>query len=252
MSLLKVDSIKKIYADASSTFVALKNLSFEINEGEFVSIMGPSGSGKTTLLNCVSTFDKVSAGHIYLNNIEITELKREKLSAFRRETLGFIFQEYNLLDSLTVFENIALPLAINGIGKQEIEKRVASTAGLLGLRGVLDKYPQNISGGEKQRCSTARALVCEPKLLLADEPTGALDYGNSKKFLSLLEQINEKQKSTILMVTHDPLSASFGKRTLFLKDGKLYNELFRGDMSQKEYYNEIIKVVSVIGDDFDD
>ena len=214
--------------------------------------MGSSGSGKTTLLNCISTIDRVTSGHIYMNGVDITKLKGNDLNKFRREELGFIFQDFNLLDTLTAYENIALSLSIQDKGYQEIDKLIKDTAKKLGITHILNKYPYQMSGGEKQRVASARAIITEPKLILADEPTGALDSKSSRMLLETMEEMNEKLNATIMMVTHDAFSASFCERILFLKDGKIFNEIYKGDKTRKEFFNEILDVLTLLGGDLSD
>ena len=209
--------------------------------------MGASGSGKTTLLNCISTIDTVSAGHIFLEGTDITEINPKSLARFRRENLGFVFQDFNLLDTLTISENIALALAINKVPAGIVEPRILDIAGKLNISDILNKYPYQVSGGQKQRCACARALINEPKLILADEPTGALDSKASRLLLETMSEINKKMQATILMVTHDPFSASFCERILFLKDGKIFNEIFRGEKSRKDFFNEILDILTLLG-----
>lgn len=209
--------------------------------------MGPSGSGKTTLLNCISTIDSVTSGHIIVDGNDITELRGKKLSAFRREKLGFIFQDFNLLDTLTAHENISLALSISGIKPFEIKKRVENIARSLNIEDVLEKYPYQMSGGQQQRVAAARAMVTNPAIVLADEPTGALDSRSSQMLLTILEELNEKLLATILMVTHDAFTASYCQRILFIKDGKIFNEIHKGQKTRKEFFEEIIDVVSLLG-----
>lgn len=253
MSVLEIKNLKKIYASENYTLKALDNVGFNMGKGDFTAIMGPSGSGKTTLLNCISTFDSVSSGNIYVNGEDITEMKKSRLYSFRRNELGFIHQEYNLLDNITVFDNIAIALAIKEhLSRKETEEKVLEIAKILETDKILDKYPTEISGGERQRCAVARAVIKSPSVLLADEPTGALDYGNAKNFLKLLKKINAELETTILMVTHDSFAASFAERVLFLTDGKIFNELCRGRDPQKQYYAQINKIISVMGEGIDD
>ena len=226
--LLRIEHIKKIYGNQGNITNAINDLSFSINKGEFVGIMGASGSGKTTLLNCISTIDTVSAGHIYLNNIDITSLKEKDLAKFRRENLGFIFQDFNLLDTLTISENIALALTINKTPVSEVPSLIEDIAQKLNINNILDKYPYQVSGGQKQRCACARAIINNPSLILADEPTGALDSHSSQLLLNTMQSINKELNSTILMVTHDAFSASYAERILFLQDGKIFTELIKG------------------------
>lgn len=248
-TILKIDSIEKYYGNKSSLTKAIANISFEVEKGEFVSIMGASGSGKTTLLNCISTLDKVTTGKIYVGDCEITRLKGNGLNRFRREELGFIFQDFNLLDTLTAFENIALALSIQNIPAKEIERRVKEIAGRLGISDVLDKYPYQMSGGQKQRVASARAIITNPKLILADEPTGALDSRSARMLLESFSYLNTELSATILMVTHDAFTASYAKRVIFIKDGKIFNEINRGGNSRKEFFNKIIDVVTLLGGD---
>ena len=250
--ILRVDKIQKYYGNKDNITKAIDGISFDVEEGEFIGIMGASGSGKTTLLNCISTIDNVSAGHIYLENQDITEIKEEDIAKFRRENLGFIFQDFNLLDTLTVEENIALILTINKIPEKEIDKKVIEIAKKLGIDDILNKYPYQISGGQKQRCASCRAIVNNPKIILADEPTGALDSKSARQLLEIMEDMNKSMKATILMVTHDPLSASYCSKILFLKDGRIFNKIEKGDKTQKEFYNNILDVLSLLGGDFRD
>ncbi len=250
-NILKVCKIEKYYGSRSSLTKALDDLSFEVEKGEFVAIMGASGSGKTTLLNCISTIDKVTSGHIFLGELDITKLKGNELNKFRREELGFIFQDFNLLDTLTAYENIALALSIQNVNVKEIEKRVKKVALELDIKDILNKYPYQMSGGEKQRVASARAIITNPKLILADEPTGALDSKSSKM---LLEKFNylDAMGATILMVTHDAFTASYARRVIFIKDGKIFKEIRKGDNSRKEFFDKIIDVVTLLGGDLND
>ena len=248
-TILKIDNIEKYYGNKSSLTKAIDNISFEVGKGEFVSIMGASGSGKTTLLNCISTLDKVTTGKIYVGGNEITQLKGNKLNKFRREELGFIFQDFNLLDTLTAFENIALALTIMKIPAREIEDRVRSIAEKLMITEVLNKYSYQMSGGQKQRVASARAMITNPSLILADEPTGALDSKAARMLLDSMETMNVELNATILMVTHDAFTASYCKRILFIKDGKIFNELVRGNDSRKRFFDRIIEVVTLLGGD---
>lgn len=247
--ILQVSMIEKYYGSRDSITKALDNISFDVEEGEFIGIMGPSGSGKTTLLNCISTIDTVSTGHIYLHHQDITVIKKKALERFRREQLGFIFQDFNLLPSLTAYENIALALTIQGAAINSIDSRVQTIAKRLKILNILEKYPQQMSGGERQRVACARALINNPSLILADEPTGSLDSKNSRLLLETMEQMNEEYHSTIMMVTHDPFSASYAKRILFIKDGRIFNELIRGSDDRKEFFQRIIDVTTLLGGD---
>jgi len=250
--LLKIDNIQKYYGARSSLTKALDGLSFSVAKQEFVAIMGASGSGKTTLLNCISTIDRVTAGHIYLGDIDITKLKGNSLDRFRREELGFIFQDFNLLDTLTGYENIALALSIQNVPYKEIEKRVSKLAKELDITNILNKYPYEMSGGQKQRIASIRAIITNPKLVLADEPTGALDSKSSRMLLEKFNYLNQELAATILMVTHDAFTASYASRVIFIKDGKIFSELHKGDSSRKEFFDKIIDVVTVLGGDLND
>lgn len=240
--LLSVRDVQKVYGSREAITRALDDVSFDIREGEFVGVMGPSGSGKSTLLNCISTIDTVTSGSIILNGRDITQLRSRQLSKFRRDDLGFIFQDANLLDTLTGFENIALALTIKGEKADAVRTKVERTATLLGVTDVLQKYPRQMSGGQRQRVAAARAIVADPKLVLADEPTGALDSRNAAVLLETLEVLNTKLHATIMMVTHDAVAASYADRILFIKDGKLFNELRRGDSSRTDFYQRILEV----------
>lgn len=245
--ILRVDNIEKYYGRKGNITKAINNISFTVEEGEFVGVMGASGSGKTTPLNCISTIDKVSSGHIYISGNDITKLNSKKISKFRREELGFIFQDFNLLDTLTAYENIALALTIMKVNHKEIDKRVKDVAKKLNIEDVLNKYPYEMSGGQKQRVACARAIITKPSLILADEPTGALDSKSAKMLLESMEDLNESLNATIMMVTHDAFSASYARRILFIKDGKIFNELIRGNDSRKEFFDKIIEVITLLG-----
>ena len=247
--ILEVKNLKKYYGSHGNITKAVDGISFLVSEGEFVAIMGASGSGKTTLLNTISTIDTVTSGNIILDGVDITTLKEEELADFRRENLGFIFQDFNLLDTLTIEENIALSLIINHEDISIVDKKVDEIAKRLGITDILDKFPYEVSGGQKQRCACARALINEPKLILADEPTGALDSKSSRMLLEAMDEMNEKLQATILMVTHDSFSASFCKRVIFIKDGKIFNEILKGEKSRKEFFNEILDVLTLLGGD---
>lgn len=247
--ILKLENVEKYYGCRSALTKAVDRISFTVDSSEFVAIMGASGSGKTTLLNCIATIDRVTAGKIYVDGEDITRLKGEKLNRFRREELGFVFQDFNLLDTLTARENIALALAIQKVHPLEITDRVEKVSSELGISKVLDKFPYQMSGGQKQRVASARAIITDPKLVLADEPTGALDSRSARMLLEQLEELNQRFDSTILMVTHDAFAASYAKRVIFLKDGKIFNEIRRGDHSRKEFFDQIIDVVTALGGD---
>ena len=246
---LEIKNLKKYYGTKNNITKAVNDLSLEVEEGEFVAIMGASGSGKTTLLNCISTIDEVTSGHIFIDGKDITELKEKELTSFRRENLGFIFQDFNILDTLTISENISLALIINKEDVNKVDKKASDIAEKLGIEEILNKYPYEVSGGQKQRCACARALINKPKLILADEPTGALDSKSSRMLLETMDEMNEKLNATILMVTHDSFSASFCKRVLFLKDGKIFNEIRRGEKPRKEFFDEILDVLTLLGGD---
>ena len=250
--VLSIKNVEKYYGSKSSLTKALDGISFNVDRGEFVAIMGASGSGKTTLLNCISTIDRVTAGEIYLEDTNVTLLKGKELNRFRRDKLGFIFQDFNLLDTLTGYENIAIALSIKGVPVAEIDKKVKEVAEELGVSDVLAKYPYQMSGGQKQRIASARAIVTEPSLILADEPTGALDSKSSKLLLERIRNLNETMNATIMMVTHDSFTASYSKRVLFIKDGKLFNEIIRGNDSRKQFFDKIIDVVTLLGGDISD
>jgi putative ABC transport system ATP-binding protein len=248
-TVLKVKNIEKYYGNKKNLTKAINNISFDVDKGEFIGIMGPSGSGKTTLLNCIATIDKVTTGNIKIEDKDITTLSRKNIEKFRREHLGFIFQDFNLLDTLTVYENISLALSILGVKGVEIDKKVKSVASRLGIADILSKFPYEISGGQKQRVACARAIINEPALILADEPTGSLDSKSARVLLENLSELNESMNSTIMMVTHDAFTASYCKRILFIKDGKIFNELVRGNDDRKEFFKRIIEVVTLLGGD---
>ena len=252
MSLLRLQNVEKYYGSKSSLTKAVDNISFNVEKGEFTAIMGASGSGKTTLLNCISTIDRVTAGHIMLEDQDITQLKGKELNKFRRDKLGFIFQDFNLMDTLTAYENIALALSIQKRSAKDIDKAVKTVADQLGITEVLSKYPYEMSGGQKQRVASARAIVTSPKLVLADEPTGALDSKSAKMLLERFNYLNHEHEATIIMVTHDSFTASYASRVLFIKDGKVFNELNRGGESRKQFFDQIINVVTLLGGDVSD
>lgn len=250
--IVEIKRIEKYYGNKSSLTKAIDGISFDVDKGEFVAIMGASGSGKTTLLNCISTIDKVTAGNIYVGGIDITKLKNKELNRFRREELGFIFQDFNLLDTLTAYENIALALSIQNVGAKEIDSKIKKVAYDLDIEDVLNKYPYQMSGGQKQRVASARAIITNPKLILADEPTGALDSKSSKMLLERFNHLNKDLMATILMVTHDAFTASYASRVIFIKDGRILNELLRAGRSRKEFFDEIIDVVTMLGGELND
>ena len=231
--VLKLDHIKKYYGNGGTITKAIEDISFSVHAGEFVGIMGASGSGKTTLLNCISTIDTVSAGHIYLEGTDVTEINEKEIARFRRENLGFVFQDFNLLDTLTISENIALALTINQVPAGEIDGRVSEMAIKLNITDILDKYPYQVSGGQKQRCACARAIINQPKLILADEPTGALDSHSSQMLLSTIQSINE--------------TASYANRILFLRDGAIFTEILKGGDSRRTFFEKILDVLTMMG-----
>lgn len=245
--ILRLEHIQKFYGNQGNLTKAISDISFSVNSGEFVGIMGASGSGKTTLLNCISTIDTVSAGHIYLDGADVTEIREKELARFRRENLGFVFQDFNLLDTLTISENIALALTINKVPEPQIAGKVQEMAQSLNIIDILDKYPYQVSGGQKQRCACARAIINNPKLILADEPTGALDSHSSQMLLGTMQSINEQLGATILMVTHDAFSASYAGRILFLRDGRIFTEILKGKNSRKEFFEKILDVITMLG-----
>ena len=250
--VLKIEHLKKYYGNSNNITKAVDDITFNIKEGEFVAIMGASGSGKTTLLNTIATIDNVTSGHIYVGGIDITTLKEKGVANFRKDNLGFVFQDFNLLDTLSIGENIAMSLVINGENPEVVDKKVSDIAKKLGIENILEKFPYEVSGGQKQRAACARALINKPKLILADEPTGALDSKSSRMLLETMEEMNEKLNATIMMVTHDAYSASFCERILFLKDGKIFNEIYKGDKTRKEFFNEILDVLTLLGGDLSD
>lgn len=251
-TVLEVKNVEKYYGNKSNLTKALNNISFKVEKGEFVGIMGASGSGKTTLLNCISTIDRVTSGNIFINGLDITKLKGNNLNKFRREELGFIFQDFNLLDTLTAYENIALALTIQKVHAKEIDKRVKEVASKLEITDILKKYPYQISGGQKQRVASARAIITNPKLVLADEPTGALDSKSARQLLETFDVLNRSLGSTILMVTHDAFTASYADRIIFIKDGKIFNELTKENSLRKQFFEKIIEVQTLLGGDLND
>lgn len=249
---IRICDVEKYYGTVANVTKAVDRVSFQVEHGEFVGVMGASGSGKTTLLNLLATIDRVTAGHIYYENTDITELSDDALSEFRKENLGFVFQDYNLLDTLTIEENILLAVTIQGGRKKDIQKTCGEMLELLELTEVKGKFPYQVSGGQKQRCACARAMVNHPKLLLADEPTGALDSRSAQILLETFTKLNQSMEETILMVTHDAFSASYCKRILFLRDGKIFHELVRGAKSRREFLQEILDVLSLTGGELSD
>lgn len=245
--ILNIKNIEKYYGNKGNITKAIDGFDMQVDKGEFVAIMGASGSGKTTLLNCISTIDSVTSGHIFINRHDITQLKSKELSKFRRDELGFVFQEYNLLDTLTGFENISLALSISGVASKDIEERVMAIASKLEVTEILKKYPYEMSGGQKQRIACARAVVTDPSIVLADEPTGALDSASAAKLMATFTKLNEGLFTTVLMVTHDAYTASYSQKVFFLKDGKLFSQLVRGKDSQTIFFKKIIEVITLLG-----
>lgn len=245
--ILHIENVEKYYGGRGNVTKAIDDISLSVYEGEFIGIMGASGSGKTTLLNLISTIDLVSAGHILINGQDITEISEKHLARFRRENLGFVFQDFNLLDTLTIRENIALALTINKVPPGQIDGQVQQMADALNIGDILSKFPYQISGGQKQRCACARAMINHPKLILADEPTGALDSHASQMLLGTLESMNQQMGATIVMVTHDAFTASYTERILFLRDGAVFSELRRGNDSRKQFFEKILDVLTMMG-----
>lgn len=250
--MLQVENIEKYYGSKNNVTKALDRVSFTVEQGEFIAIMGASGSGKTTLLNCISTIDTVSAGRILLEGENIAELPAGELARFRRERLGFVFQDFNLLDTLTIEENIGLALSLTHSDPREVKGKVETVAEKLGIGDILGKFPYQVSGGQKQRAACARAMVAGQSLILADEPTGALDSRASKNLLEIMAEMNRNMGATILMVTHDAYSACYAKRILFLKDGRIFNELLKGERTRSVFYHEILDVLVLLGGDVSD
>lgn len=247
MEILKLENVVKYYGKGSIVTKAVDGISFGVEKSEFVTIMGASGSGKTTLLNLIATIDTVSAGSIYVDGQDITGFNEKSLAAFRRDKVGFVFQEYNLLDTLTVYENIVLPLSLKNTPKEEILRKADETMKNFQIGNLRDKFPDEISGGERQRTACARALITNPSLIITDEPTGALDSKNSKTLMKLLQLMNATYGATILTVTHDPIVASYAGRVLFLKDGRVYNEIRKGEKTDDRFFKEILDVNTAAG-----
>lgn len=249
MSLLEVKNLKKVYTArlGAVKVQALSNVNFSVEEGEYVAIMGESGSGKTTLLNILASLDRASSGQVLLNGKDLSEIKQREICAFRREHLGFVFQDFNLLDSLSLKDNIYLPLVLAGEDHKKMEKKLKPLAEKLSITNILEKYPYEVSGGQKQRAAACRALITEPDIILADEPTGALDSRSAQTLLETFVRMNQELEATIFMVTHDAFSASYCSRILFLKDGKIFHELIRGDKTRRIFLNEILDVLSLTG-----
>ncbi|WP_336824047.1 MULTISPECIES: ABC transporter ATP-binding protein [Sporosarcina] len=248
-TVLHAQNIRKSYGSRGNVQQVLKGIDLRVMEGEFVGIMGASGAGKTTLLNVLATIDRTTEGTILIGDTDISKMKDRELSAFRRDQLGFIFQDYNLLDTLTVKENILLPVSLGKMKKRVAEDQFNSIVDILGIKDLADKYPHEISGGQKQRTSAARALINKPSMVFADEPTGALDSKSASSLLGTLEDVNKQRGVTIMMVTHDPVASSYCSRVVFLKDGNIYSELYRGDQSRQAFFQEILKVQGILGGD---
>ena len=246
MPILNVNHVSKIYG-TKQKFKALHDINFSVNKGEFVAIMGPSGSGKTTLLNVISSIDSISDGTVEISGNEINQLSNKKLAQFRKRELGFIFQDYSVLPTLTVKENIMLPLSVQKMKKDEMEKNYQDVTEALGIYDLSDKYPSEISGGQQQRTAAARAFVHQPSIIFADEPTGALDSKSAQDLLHRLEDMNKQFNSTIIMVTHDPSAASFAQRVIMLKDGDIHSDIYQQSKTKSAFYNEIIQLQSALG-----
>ncbi|MCC2864764.1 MAG: ABC transporter ATP-binding protein [Clostridiales Family XIII bacterium] len=246
---IRICDIEKYYGSKDHVTKAVNRVSFEVKEGEFMGVMGASGSGKTTLLNLMSTIDQVTSGHIYYGDLDITTLSDDQLAQFRKERLGFVFQDFNLLDTLTMEENITLAMALHKKPAKEIRKRTAEIMERLGIGDIKDKFPHQVSGGQKQRCACARALINRPQLIFADEPTGALDSKSAQILLTTFETMNTQLNATIFMVTHDAFSASYCSRILFLRDGEIFHELRRGEKDRRQFLSQILDVLSLTGGD---
>ncbi|MHC5253017.1 ABC transporter ATP-binding protein [Listeria kieliensis] len=250
--VLEAKHVRKVYGSKGNVYTALSNISLEIYEGEFVGIMGPSGAGKSTLLNVLSTIDNPTSGEVKIAGHDLEEMNEQEMSLFRREQLGFIFQDYNLLDTLSIRENIILPLALEKRPVAEIEAAVERISAVFSIHSILDKYPTEVSGGQKQRTAASRAIIANPHLIFADEPTGALDSKSAADLLESLQDLNENEKATILMVTHDAFAASFCKRILFITDGEIYTEIYRGSKSRKEFFQKILDILAKLGGNVND
>ncbi|MBZ9632747.1 ABC transporter ATP-binding protein [Clostridium sp. FP1] len=251
-NVLVARNLKKVYGSRGNVYTALNDINLEIKEGEFIGIMGPSGAGKTTLLNIISTIDKPTSGVVTIDKEDLAKMNEDKLASFRRDKLGFIFQDFNLLDTLTLKENVVLPLALARVNIKDIEERASIIGTTLGIKDIFNKYPYEVSGGQKQRAAAARAIITKPKLILADEPTGALDSKSSTELLQALSDLNQVQKATIMMVTHDAFAASYCKRIIFIKDGSLFTELVKGTTTRKEFFKKILDVLAALGGNFDE
>jgi bacitracin transport system ATP-binding protein len=248
-TVLHAQNVRKSFGTRGNVQEVLKGIDLRVGEGEFVGIMGPSGAGKTTLLNVLATIDRATEGAVLIDGSDISRMKDGELSAFRRDKLGFIFQDYNLLDTLTVKENILLPISLGKVKNKEAQARFIEIASILGITDIANKYPHEISGGQKQRTSAARALINKPSMVFADEPTGALDSKSAASLLGTMEDVNKQRGVTIMMVTHDPIASSYCSRVVFLKDGNIYSELYRGDKTRQAFFQDILNVQGVLGGD---
>ena len=246
-SILKVEDLVKYYGEGENQVRAVDHTSLQIERGKFTAIVGRSGSGKSTLLHLIGGLDRPDSGKVWIDGTDIYSRKDDKLAQFRRKKIGFIFQDFNLLDTLTIEENIALALTINKVSANKIDSQIQQIAAKLNITDILNKYPYQVSGGQKQRCACARAIINHPKLILADEPTGALDSHSSQMLLSTIQEMNEQMDATILMVTHDAFSASYANRILFLRDGEIYKEILKGSSSRKEFFEQILEVLNTLG-----
>ena len=246
-NIVTVKSLSKLYGKRDNIVMALNNVDLQVNEGEYLGVMGPSGAGKSTLLNILATIDELSSGEVFINGKNIADMTESGLCEFRRNNLGFIFQDYNLLDTLTVRENILLPLAIAKMEIKRVDDEVIGVAKKLSIDNILDKYPNEISGGQKQRAATARALITKPSLILADEPTGALDSKSATDLLEIMKDLTTNYNATIMMVTHDSFAASFCSRVVFIKDGAIFTELVKGNSARKDFFKKILDVLSAMG-----
>ena len=253
MNILDVKNLKKIYGGMGRVKTeALRDVNFSVEKGEFIAVMGESGSGKTTLLNIIATLDKATEGSVFIGGKNVNSLSNSEVASFRREKLGFVFQDFNLLDSFSNRDNIYLPLVLSDVKPAVMNEKVGEIAPLLKISEVLDKYPYQVSGGQKQRCAAARAIITNPKIVLADEPTGALDSKSAKQLLMTFDYLHQKLNATILMVTHDAFTASYADRIIFIKDGKIFNELVKGNDTRKQFFEKIIEVQTLLGGDLND
>ncbi|EUJ23411.1 ABC transporter ATP-binding protein [Listeria grandensis FSL F6-0971] len=250
--ILKAKNVRKVYGSKSTLFPALNSVSLEVHKGEFVGVMGPSGAGKSTLLNVLSTIDKATSGSIEIDGKPFEDMRAKEMAVFRRDKLGFIFQDYNLLDTMTIKDNIALPLSLSKVKTADVEARVGEVMRQFGILELADKYPSQISGGQKQRTAVSRAMVTNPALIFADEPTGALDSKAATNLLESLVQAREARNATIMMVTHDAFAASFCERILFIKDGELFTEIYRGTATRKQFFQKILDVLAMLGGGMND